>query len=244
MNKLPFVFTLCDSGDQRVEELRSSLDGNLHVIETYTPSMGNLSKIFKVREFLTSAAHLPEESIVVFVDAYDVLCIRSDLQSLAEQFRLTGKDLIVGAESVFCHHRSNVLPFFLSRYMDKPARYLNSGFVIAYKWAYLRMLNHIVDNFAELYMDEHHRSDQRVISAFMLNNAALNLIDMEIDSSQKFCHTHTYDNNPMEPTQIDSFFVHVTWLALEIQKDAYWRIKKHFLGCVPTETSTHISHHS
>lgn len=243
MNKPPFVFTLCDPDDLRVEELRSSLHGNLHVIEAYAPSMGNLSKIFKVREFLASAAHLQDESIVVFVDAYDVLCIHNNLPSLAEQFRLTGKDLIAGAESIFCHHRSNVLPFFLSRYIDKPARYLNSGFIIAYKWAYLRMLDHIVDNFAELYMDAHHRSDQRVISAFMLDNDALNIIDMEIDSTQQFCHTHTYDDNPMDPTQINSFFVHVTWLALEIQKDAYWRIKDHFLGCSPAETSTHISQH-
>jgi hypothetical protein len=225
----PFIFTLCDTGDARVEGLKSSLQGGIFTLETYSPSMGNLSKIFRVRDFLASADYLQDESILIFVDAYDVLCIRYELEELAERFKSTGKDLITGAETIFCHHRAQVLPFFLKRYLGHPARYLNSGFVIAYKWAYLRMLNHIADNFVHLYMDRHHRSDQRAISTFMLHNTSLNLIDMDIDSNQDFCYTHTYDNNPLQLEGIKSYFAHVTWLELDIQAEAYQKIKKHFL---------------
>jgi hypothetical protein len=226
----PFVFTLCDAGNTRVDDLKASLHGNLFLLETYSPSMGNLSKIFKIRDFLASANHLSDESIVIFLDAYDALCIRYELQELAEKFISTGKDLIMGAETIFCHHRSQLVPFFLNRYMDQPARYLNSGFIIAYKWAYLRMLNHIADNFVDSYMDRHQSSDQRAISTFMLHNSKLKLINMDIDSQQEFCHTHTYDNNPLSLEKINSYFVHVTWLALDVQADAYKKIKNYFLG--------------
>jgi hypothetical protein len=230
MNNQPFIFTLCDAGNSRVEGLRSSLHGNLFVLEAYSPGIGNLSKIFSVREFLASSSHLEDDRILIFLDAYDVLCIRYELEHLAAKFRATGKDLIMGAESIFCHHRSQVLPFFLDRYLDQPARYLNSGFVIAYKWAYLRMLNHIADNFADLYMDRHQRSDQRAISTFMVHNSRLGLIDMDIDCRQEFCHTHTYADNPLVLSRIESYFVHVTWLALDVQAKAYRRIRNHFLA--------------
>jgi hypothetical protein len=229
MSTLPFVFTLCDPGTAKGEPLRSSLKDHLFILDTYSHRFGNLSKIFKVRDFLASASHLRDDTILIFVDAYDVLCIRFDLEGIAEKFRASGKDLMIGAESVFCHHRPEVLPLFLDRYLDQPARYLNSGFVIAYKWAYLAMLSHIADNFVRLYMDQHERSDQKAISTFMLHNSRLGLIDMEIDYRQEFCYTHTYDNNPLILERINSYFVHVTWLALEIQANAYKKIKSHFL---------------
>ncbi|XGB41662.1 MAG: hypothetical protein LVS60_15610 [Nodosilinea sp. LVE1205-7] len=178
---------------------------------------------------MVSATDIPDDTIIVFVDAYDVLCIRYDPEGLVEDFKRTGKDLITGAETVFCHHRSEVLPFFLEEYAEQPAKYLNSGFIIAYKWAYLSMLNHIVKNFVDnKYMIRHRYSDQRALSKFMLENLKLNLLKMDIDSNLKFCYTHTYDNNPLRHDRLDCYFVHVTWLALEIQQKAYEEIKHTF----------------
>jgi len=97
-------------------------------------------------------------------------------------------------------------------------------------WSYLRMLDHIADNFVDIYMERHQRSDQRAMSTFMLHNSRLGLINIDIDSQQEFCHTHTYVNNPLSLEQIRSYFVHVTWLALDVQANAYKRIKEHFLG--------------
>jgi hypothetical protein len=225
----PFIFTICDAGSSsRVDALRSSLNNNLFVLEAYSPTFGTLSKIFKNRDFLRSANQLADDTIIIFVDAFDVLCIRNEMDQLAEDFLASGQDLIVGAESIFCHHRSETLPFFLEKYMNEPARYLNSGFIIGYKWAYLQMLNHITDHFIEQYMVKHNYDDQRAISTFMLKNSSLDMIKMDIDSRQRFCHTHTYDDNPLRLDKINSYFVHVTWLALEIQAKAYLMIKNHF----------------
>ncbi len=228
MSGEPIFITLCDANNPSVQPLYSSLQGNLHILDNYSPRLGLLSKIFKVQEFLASDTNIADDQIIVFTDAYDVLCIRYDPEKLAAEFRAEGKDLILGAETVFAHHSSDTLPFFLSNYLNQPARYLNSGFVIAYKWAYLRMLNYIVDNFVEKYMMDCRQNDQRVISRFMLENTELGLLNMDIDSSCKFCRTHTYDNNPLCPEKLTSYFVHVTWLALEMQRQAYDEIRRIF----------------
>lgn len=228
MKHEPIFFTLCDADSEQVEPLKLSLKGNLRVLTTYCPRLKNLSKIFKIREFLAAATDISDDAIVVFTDAYDVLCIRYDPISLVADFKATGQDLITGAETVFCHHRSEVLPFFLTNYLEKQARYLNSGFIIAYKWAYLRMLNHIADNFVDRYMVKHRYSDQRALSKFMLENQELNLLKMDIDSSLQFCYTHTYDNNPLCHDRLGCYFVHVTWLALEIQQKTYQEIRNIF----------------
>lgn len=193
----------------------------MQIIETYSPRLGLLSKIFKVREFLAADTEIADNSIIVFTDAYDVLCIRYDPNGLMADFKNTGKDLIIGAETVFCHHSSDILPFFLDNYSGQKAKYLNSGFIIGYKWAYLRMLNYIVDNFVDKYMMDSRQNDQRVISRFMLENSDINLLNMDIDSTFKFCYTHTYDNNPLDHENLAAYFVHITWLALEIQKRVY-----------------------
>ena len=213
--------TLCDANSPLVQPLYSSLRGNLRIIETYSPRLGLLSKIFKVREFLAADTEIADNSIIVFTDAYDVLCIRYDPNGLMADFKNTGKDLIIGAETVFSHHSADILPFFLNNYSGQKAKYLNSGFIIGYKWAYLRMLNYIVDNFVDKYMMDSRQNDQRVISRFMLENSDMNLLNMDIDSTFKFCYTHTYDNNPLDHENLAAYFVHITWLALEIQKRVY-----------------------
>jgi hypothetical protein len=78
------------------------------------------------------------------------------------------------------------------------------------------------------YMMDSRQNDQRVISRFMLENSDMNLLNMDIDSTFKFCYTHTYDNNPLNYDNLSAYFVHVTWLALGIQKQAYDEIRSIF----------------
>ena len=171
---------------------------------------------------------IADDAIIVFTDVYDVLCIRYDPAGLAADFSATGRDLIVGAKTVFCHHSVDVLPFFLSNYLGHPAKYLNSGFIIGYKSAYLRMLHYIASNFVDKYMMDCPQNDQRVISRFMLENSEVGLLNMDINSTFKFYYTHTYDNTPLCCDKLVSYFVHLPWLALEIQKQAYQEIRRVF----------------
>lgn len=238
MIKEPVFLTICDAGSPKLDTLRLSLHGNLRILETYCPQLGFLSKIFKVQEFLNADTTIPDDNIIVFTDAYDVACLRYDPQGLTEAFKATGKDLIVGAETVFVHHSSEVLPFFLSNYLTRKAKYMNAGFIIGYKWAYRTMLNYICDNFENRYRTPNNFNDQRVLSKFMLDNSQLQLLKMDIDSDFKFCYTHTYDNNPLDCEKISSYFIHVTWLALSIQAEA-WETMKEFYGL-----SSVNSHHS
>lgn len=229
MSKEPIFITLCEnSKNPRLKPLYSSLQGNLLILENYSLHLGFLSKIFKVHEFFASNTNIADDQIIVFTDAYDVLCIRYEPTRLVMDFLAEDQDLILGAETVFAHHSADVLPFFLSKYLGQPAKYLNAGFVMGYKWAYHLMLNYIVDNFVEKYMMDCRQNDQRVISRFMLENTELNLLRMDIDSTFKFCYTHTYDNNPLCSDKLTSYFVHVTWLALEIQKQTYDEIQRIF----------------
>jgi hypothetical protein len=221
----PVFITLCDADSPLVQPLYSSLRGNLRILNNYSQKLGLLSKIFKVRDFLAADTDIADDAIIVFTDAYDVLCIRYDPNGLVTDFKNTEKDLIIGAETIFCHHSADILPFFLDNYSGQKAKYLNSGFIIGYKWAYLRMLNYIVDNFVDKYMMDSRQNDQRVISRFMLENSDINLLNMDIDSAFKFCYTHTYDNNPLDHNNLAAYFVHVTWLALEIQKRTYDEIR-------------------
>jgi hypothetical protein len=229
MTKEPVFLTICDAGSPKVDTLHSSLHGNLRLLETYCSQLGSLSKIFKIQDFLNTDTTIPDDNIIVFTDAYDVACLRYDPQGLTEDFKATGKDLIVGAETVFAHHSSEVLPFFLSNYLTRKAKYMNSGFIIGYKWAYRTMLNYICDNFENRYRTPNNFSDQRVLSKFMLDNSQLQLLKMDIDSDFKFCYTHTYDNNPLDCKKISSYFIHITWLALSIQAEA-WENMKEFYG--------------
>lgn len=90
------------------------------------------------------------------------------------------------------------------------------------------MLNYIASNFVDKYMMDCRQNDQRVIWRFMLENSEQGLLNMDINSTFKFCYTHTYDNTPLCCDKLVSYFVHLPWLALEIQKQAYQEIRRVF----------------
>ena len=83
------------------------------MLEAYSQTLGTLSKIFRVRDFLRSAEQLADDSIIVFLDAFDVLCVRDDMNQFTQDFIDSSQDLNVGAETISCHHGSEVLPFFV-----------------------------------------------------------------------------------------------------------------------------------
>ena len=70
MTSSPYILTICDSV-AKAEPLRTSLFNNITVLDTYSMELGNLSKIFLVREHLRTRSDLADDTIVIFLDAYD-----------------------------------------------------------------------------------------------------------------------------------------------------------------------------
>lgn len=69
----------------------------------------------------------------------------------------------------------------------------------------------------------------------MQHNASLGLFSMDIDVSRKFCCTHTYADDLLQIEAISSYFVHVTWLDLEIQALSCRRVLDRFsIQCRPS----------
>ena len=87
----PVFIPLCDADSPLVQPLYSSLRGNLRILNNYSQKLGLLSEIFKVRDFLAADTDIADDAIIVFTDAYDVLCIRYDPVGLAADFFATGR---------------------------------------------------------------------------------------------------------------------------------------------------------
>lgn len=196
--------TLCDAGGiEKVNHLRASLQNNIHILQDYDVSIGLISKLTKVLAFLESATHLTE-CVIVFTDAFDVLCLNYDKKQLLSDFKATGKEIIVGAEGCFAHHSPDVKPYFDEKYEGHSVKYLNSGFIIAYKSAYIKMLRHILHNY-----DLSKKNDQPLVSQFMKENEILKLVTMDIDYTSKFVFTYISDYRNISIDSVHSYFIHV-----------------------------------
>lgn len=217
--------TICDRGSVKVSNLFKSLNGNLTFID-YDQSMGNLSKIFKFYDFLITST-IPHDEIIVYTDAYDVICAK--LEGLEEAFRSTKKDIIYGSELFNIHQRNDVRQWFRITFADRPFRSINCGFCIGYYHSFIKMLSHIVENFDQIYKnDTDSHSEQKVISHFMMKNAKeLHIVNIDIDSNAVFCTTVSSSLSKTE--DIQSYFIHVPWLANPMQNAKYEKVVAKFL---------------
>lgn len=228
MSKIFFI-TLCDNDGPKVENLKKSLNQEIIVLPTYDREIKNLSKIFKIQEYLSTASQIGDNDVIVFVDAHDVVWIDKTRtkEDFMNDFIKTGKEIIISAEMSFAHHLPITRPYFDEKYRGCFMKYLNSGMTIAYKAAYLKMLNYIVENFEAKYRTVNNTSDQRVISKFMVDNEELKLVSMDLDHKPYFCTTIS-NMHYNDPTRIKTYLVHVTWLSNKMQLDRYQKIIKHF----------------
>lgn len=235
MTELYFI-TICDDiNHPNLGNLKKSLNNDLIILDNYDKNIGNLSKIFKLREYLLNDTQIKNDDIVIMIDAYDMLCIDYDKNKIIEKFKNKNLDLIVSAESNFVFHHSIVRPFFEEKYNNHKQKYINSGFIISYKTAYLKMLNHIYKNYEKKYkLDKGNirviNSDQRIISYFMYDNNKLNLINMEIDCKEEFCKTLIcgYNVYPRDILNYNIFFIHTPDIKNTIQTNKYNDYIKYF----------------
>ena len=105
------------------------------IYEPQSEYKGHKSKIFKMREAIQ---HLDEKDMILFVDAYDVLCFAGSEQEIMDKFYSYDCDLLIGSE----------MNSFPDGYDDKypPAghnptnyKYINSGGFIGYKSALMQL---------------------------------------------------------------------------------------------------------
>lgn len=219
MNNIKFI-TICDPGSSEVDALRYSLRNDLICID-YDKSIRNLSKIFNFQKFLISL-DVPKDTIIVYTDAYDVLCLKRD--GLEEAFLSTGKDVIYAAELINIHQTSDVRAWFKKTYKNYDLKYMNCGFCIGFYRSLVRMYNHIVESFDDIYRMPRNTSEQMVISYFMARNEIeLHFINMGLDHNSVFCKTLS-STNLKNIGVISSHFVHVPWLFNPGQRDIYKRV--------------------
>ena len=222
------IVTICDRDSKKVENLRSSLHENIELIN-YDQSLGYFSKIFNFYNYLLSLK-VSDKEVIVFVDGYDVICIKFKLEDLEKDFILTGKDVICSAELISAHHRSDVTKLFERKYYGKTLKFLNSGFWIGYYGSLLKMFSNIVENFKS-YEKGIKKHDQAIISYFMmLNERELHLVNMDVDYDAVFCFTFCTKHfiGDVDLKKLKSYFVHVTWLDNPMQNDKYKKVVEYF----------------
>lgn len=215
--KLHFITLTNKIEHCNVNNLRKSLyPYYLHVLNSYDPNIKNLSKLFKVFDFLNTCKSIADNDIICVVDAHDVLFNRRkhNINSLIKTFVGFDTDIVFSTENVCSHHSNDAKIFFESNSHVKN-RYLNSGVILAYKRKYVEFLRAIISNI-DAYKLPGSFSDQQVISRYLASVKPVVKLD--------------YDNNLALTLNtatdvcfedINACFVHVTFLAKSSQLQKY-----------------------
>jgi hypothetical protein len=229
------------------------------IIDTYDPAIGNLSKLYKVRDYLSDNQSLfQDDDVVVFVDAHDVVfpphtdARKNLLDTLREDFLRTQLDYMVGAETRYAHQLPENKSFFDDQ-SDHAFRYLQAGFQIGFYRAFMEIYSYIILNLPtyserirrviqeglDLRYSERLRrvieegldmrkmelpkrkwdtvlqNDQHMLSQFYVAQKMDGVIPglkIGLDYKRDFVSTLN-TQTPFVPTEADSYFIHVTWLA-------------------------------
>lgn len=228
-----FFITLVDKNSiSKTSNLKTTLlydNYKLNIIDTYDDTLKNLSKIFKTYEYILYNDNFLDNDILCILDGHDVLFNNKYTDNdLMKTFKNTGKDMIISGEMHFTHHCNTVKNFFEDNSKNK-YKYLNSGVIICYKWAYLKMFKDIIDNFHK-YKLEGNTSDQRIIGLYIKDKVESNAlpIKISIDDSGLFTNTITTGWNDCID-DINSFFVHVTFLKHHNQIKKYNYLLQKFI---------------
>lgn len=177
--KDPFVFTVATSYCLGLHNLLSSLEH--HGFAYKVLKLGEEWKgwRFRMQAYRDAALARAKEhgnaSLVIFVDAYDVLCTR-DAQNLASIFYEFQKPLLVGLESG-CQvldkgNCGDIDAYWLAtqqRIPDRPNRYANGGFVMGEA--------HAVASAYEWMLIEGYEDDQVGLAGFVSSHPQLVAVD-------------------------------------------------------------------
>lgn len=121
------VFTIADKPSLNLDRLLYSAKKFNHHIEVLGTNIKNYAHGHKLIEIEGAVSKLPDEEIVLFIDAHDAF-LMCDENEILEKYRTFNAPLVFGAEANFAMLKVPSLPI-LFRYPKSPTiyRYLNSG---------------------------------------------------------------------------------------------------------------------
>lgn len=222
-----YIITLTNKVDNEhhnINELKKSLYPiELFVIRDYDPHLKNLSKIYKIFDFLKKCNNINDKDIICIVDGHDVLFNRKkhNINTMIDTFLKYNKDIVFSSENK-CSHHTTAAKIYLESLTNYKNCYLNSGVVFAYKDKYIEFLTNILTNI-DSYKLRDSFSDQQIISKYLAtvqpNNVGLdynNSLALTLNTSTQ---VHCED--------IISCFVHITFLANSSQLFKYQKFLRY-----------------
>ena len=215
--------TLVDktSIDKTINLQKTLYPETLHIIDTYDNEMKNLSKIYKTYEYISTQNNIKTDDIVCIIDGHDMLFNKKlyKPEDIKNRFIKENTDIIISSESKFSHHCNSVKQFFEQNFKN-PFCYLNSGFIIAYKRAYINMFSDIIYNMNKY--KSSFKSDQRILSLYIMDKTISNNLPVKIMIDDDLIFSTTLNTNThLKLDEIKSFFIHVTFLKHNIQNLKY-----------------------
>ena len=240
MNSHLWIISLIDKNSKKkIKNLDYSINKNTNnhyrfcILDNYSSELGNLSKIYKIYEFIKDNNEIAEDDIVCIVDAFDMIFnySRYTFHDLINCFLQSRKDLIFSSETNNTRLNKDTIAFFDNLYKNEESKYLNSGFIIGFKSKYLLFYKSLIDNINN-YLEPQFKSDQRVVSKHFqslvltnhLCNKEGNSLNLSLDTKSIFCTTINTKYNIKSNSYRDSFFIHVTYLSNSTQFKKYQTI--------------------
>lgn len=134
------IFTYCTNEDKVKLLEKSAQLKNIRLQIIYEPQSeykGFTNKIFKMKEAIQNE-NILENDMILFVDAYDVLCFAGSEQEIMDKFHSYDCDLLIGAEmNSYPYGYDDKYP--LAEYNPTNYKYINSGGFIGYKSAIIKL---------------------------------------------------------------------------------------------------------
>jgi hypothetical protein len=220
-----FLCIVAQNQEGRASNLAKSLkryNCNLTIISAYDFKLKNLSKIFKVSEYLQCNQY-NDDDIIVLLDAFDVLCC-GDPKRLPTYLKNKGIDILISSEDTFGLHPNISRQYYdeYSRLNGTRAKYINSGVYVGYANKIKLLFQGMVARFDELRKEiidpllpaNSHilQSDQYFLTYYLhkidfINNKKDFVIGIDVKDEITFTNTFTVNQ---QYKLSDYMFIH-TW---------------------------------
>lgn len=221
----------------KVDVLKNSMSRfghELHVIQKYQKGLGNYNKILGLLAYLRSEEECvakSDDDIIVFMDAFDVICIKPMGDEFEAGFRARGVDIVFGAENLFSFIYPEAKSTYDSLYRRAKYKYLNSGFVMGYKKAIIQYYQFIARNLFTYPRPDGRFSDQRLVGLVFHQNKSPNYqilknMRLDLDYRADFILTKNWTVPLDQICFCNAYFIHVTGVGEAKQTMSYNFIRR------------------